>query len=206
MVEPAETGSPVILVADDDRLVLATVANGLSQAGYSVLEASDGIQAVQLCSEHNPQLAILDLRMPDMSGIETAREIQSKYNIPFMIFSAYGENQMVKEAVDNGALGYLVKPLDVAQLIPSIEAALERAAEINKLKETEYHLNRALNTGRETSTAIGILMERHRLTSQQAFEMLRQQARSQRRKLWKISEEIVRAAETLSLSNDKDGS
>jgi AmiR/NasT family two-component response regulator len=197
---------PVILVADDDRLVLATVTSGLRDAGYSVLEASDGTHAVELCSEHDPQLAILDLRMPGMSGLEAAHEIQSKYDIPFMIFSAYGENQMVKDAVDNGALGYLIKPLDVTQMIPSIEAALERASEIKRLKESEFHLNRALNTGRETSTAIGIVMERHRLSSQEAFERLRQLARSQRRKLWEVSAEIVRSADILNISSNKKDS
>jgi AmiR/NasT family two-component response regulator len=193
----------MILVADDDRLVLATVTSGLRDAGYSVLEASDGTQAVELCAEHAPQLAILDLRMLGMSGLEAAHEIQSKHDTPFMIFSAYGENQMVKDAVDNGALGYLIKPLDVTQMIPSIEAALERASEIKKLKETEFHLNRALNSGRETSTAIGIVMERHQLSSQEAFERLRHLARSQRRKLWEVSAEIVRAADILNITEDK---
>ena len=195
---------PVILIADDDRLVLATVTSGLEAAGYTILQASDGVQATQLCVEHKPQLAILDLRMPELSGLEAAREITEKSGTPFMIFSAYGEYQMVKEAVDQGALGYLVKPLDVTQMVPSIEAALERAAEIKQLKESSVHLNRALNTGRETSTAIGIIMERHHLSSQESFEILRQRARSQRRKLQDVSHEIVQAAEILSLSNNTD--
>lgn len=190
---------PVILLADDDRLALVTLGKGLRQAGYKVLEASSGSQAIKLCQDAKPDLAILDIRMPDMSGLEVAQRIQHHMAIPFVILSAYGDNELVKQAVNYGAVGYLVKPLDVPQLVPSIEAGLQRSAEIRKLRETEKQLNTALSTGRDISTAVGLIMERYRLNNADAFEKLRSFARSQRRKISEIAAEIVQAAEIINM-------
>lgn len=193
---------PQILIADDDRLVLVTLAKGLRQAGYDVHEASTGEEAVEICRELRPDLAILDIQMPGINGIEAARRLQEEYNTPFMIFSAYGEEEQVNQAVENGALGYLIKPLDVGQIIPAVEAALKRAKEIKKLQETETHLTTALSANRTTSIAVGIIMERYRLSSDDAFEMLRKHARSHRRKLAEVSEELVHASDILSLKTN----
>lgn len=184
-----------ILIADDDRLVLVTLAKGLRHAGFEVLEATDGDEAVQLCHENQPDLAILDIRMPGTSGIETARILRQQHAIPFLIFSAYGDDDLIRQAVTEGALGYLVKPLDMQQIIPAVHTALERSQHINKLQTAETHLTRALNGNRATSTAVGILMERYQLDNQAAFEMLRRQARSQRRKISALAAEIIASIE-----------
>ncbi len=191
------TQEPRILLADDDRLVLATLGRGLRNAGYDVLEAASGEEALELCAQQVPDLAILDIRMPGLSGIETARELCERYGIPFIILSAYGESDLVNDAVRQGALGYLVKPLDVTQVLPTIEAALKRAGEFRHLHATEEQLNQALSAGRETSTAVGLLMERHRLSASEAFETLRRFARSQRRKLADVAGELVQAVEAV---------
>ncbi len=188
-----------VLLADDDRLVLVTLSNGLRKAGYDILEASSGEEALVVCEEHQPDLAILDIRMPGLSGIETAQKFNCDYNLPFLMLSAYSDDELVKEAVSVGALGYLVKPLDVPQIVPTIEAALERSSDIGKLKNSEFHLNRALHIGRNTSTAVGLLMERYRLTSENAFDMLRRHARSQRRKVIDVATDIVAAAEAINI-------
>ena len=186
-----------ILLADDDRLVLVTLGKGLRQAGYQVLEASSGEEAIRLCEQEAPDLAILDIRMPGMNGIETAEALHAQYQVPFLIFSAYGDEELVSQAVNRGALGYLVKPLDVEQIVPTIATALERARQIEKLNENEMHLNRALTANRSTSTAIGILMERFHLDNDQAFQMLRGYARSRRLKVGEIAREIIQATEQL---------
>ena len=190
-----------VLVADDDRLVLVTVSNGLRKAGYDILEASSGEEALAVCSEKRPDLAILDIRMPGLNGIETAQRLNEDHQLPFMVFSAYGDDELVKEAVAVGALGYLVKPLDVPQIVPAIEAALERSNELGKLKSSEFHLNRALHAGRETSTAVGMLMERYRLSSDEAFDLLRRHARAQRRKVGDVATDLVAAAEKINLKS-----
>ena len=186
-----------ILIVDDDRLVLATLGQGLRDAGYQVTEASDGASALALVSRNTPDLALLDVRMPGMSGVELAERLAAEHQLPFIFLSAYGDADIIERAKQLGALGYLVKPLDVPQIIPSLEAALARAAEIQSLKDTGEQLSHALESGRETSMAVGILMERQGLDRQEAFEALRSYARSQRRKVHDMAADIVNAAETL---------
>ncbi len=188
-----------ILIADDDRLVLTTVASGLRKAGYTIIEVNDGSEAVRLCKEQQPDLAILDIRMPGMDGIETARHLQDLTETPFFILSAYGDKELVEKATDLGALGYLVKPIDIEQIVPTIEAALKRSVQIKKLQESESHLVSTLKKNQVTSTAVGVVMERHRLSHDAAFEKLRNHARSQRRKLTDIADELIKAVETVNI-------
>ncbi|MBI2296135.1 MAG: response regulator [Betaproteobacteria bacterium] len=186
-----------ILVVDDDRLVLASLAEGLRDAGYRVTGAVSGEDALRSAARDLPDLALLDVRMPGMDGIELGRRLREQANVPFLYLSAYGDEDIVKQAAEHGALGYLVKPLDVSQIVPSIEAALARARDIRALHEKESQLTTALESGRETSTAVGILMERRGLDRQQAFETLRDYARAQRRKLNEVAAEIIKAAEII---------
>lgn len=188
-----------LLIADDDRLVRVTVKNGLTQAGFTVYEAESGEEAVEICEQKKPDLAILDIRMPGIDGIEAARRLQEKTGTPFMIFSAYGDEHLVKEATDGGALGYLVKPLQVEQLLPAVETALKRSLDFKHLQDAETNLQTALSANRNTSIAVGLMMERFGLDSDAAFNLLRNNARSQRRKLAEVAEDIVKAAKTLSI-------
>jgi len=110
---------------------------------------------------------------------------------------------MVEEAIDEGGLGYVVKPVDVLQLVPAIEAALARARDLQALGKAKDRLEEALKGGRDTTTAIGILMERRGLGRQDAFELLRMHARAQRRRLELLARDIVDAAETLNAMGTK---
>lgn len=191
------TGAAHILVVDDDRLVLASLARGLRSAGYRVSEASNGSDALDIAGKNDPDLALLDVRMPGMDGIELGRMLRARTGVPFLYLSAYGEPDMVKQGVEHGALGYLVKPLDVAQVLPEIEAALARAADIRKLRERENQLSTALAGSRETSTAVGLLMARNRLDREKAFELLRAHARAQRRPIADVAAELLNSIEKL---------
>ena len=186
-----------ILIVDDDRLVLATLGKGLRDAGYRVSEANDAASALEL-ARTKPDLALLDVRMPGTSGIQLAERLVAEYpQLPFIFLSAFGDPDIIRRANELGALGYLVKPLDVPQIIPEIEAALARATQISELKDKGEQLSEALESGRETSMAIGILMERRRLDREEAFEALRSFARSQRRRVQEVASDIVQAAEML---------
>jgi two-component system, response regulator PdtaR len=165
-----------ILIADDDRLVLFTLAEGLREAGFGVVEASDGLQSLALCESESPDLALLDIRMPNLDGLELARRLRDETSVPFLFFSAYSDEAYVRKAVGIGALGYLTKPLNVTTIIPMIRTALARSQEINGL-------NSALKSNRMIATAVGMLMQADKLTQPAAFERLRRQARSERRKL-----------------------
>lgn len=198
-VKEDDNVSKKILLVDDDRLILALVGEGLRKSGYEVETVSSGDEAIVRCRENPPDLAILDVRMPGKTGIETARELRGATAVPYLFLSAYSDLDIVKSAVDEGALGYLVKPIDVTQIVPTIEAALARAAELRELRERETHLNNALAAGRESSLAVGLVMERYRLDRRAAFEALRFHARSQRRKFDEVAAEFVKSAEQANL-------
>ena len=182
---------------DDDRLVLAALAEGLRGAGYRVTGAAGGEDALAAAGRDRPDMALLDVRMPGMDGVELGRRLRGELGVPFLYLSAYGDQDVVRKAVEEGALGYLVKPLDIQQIVPAIEAALSRAAELGDLRRTEAQLTTALSGSREISMAVGLLMMRDRIDREQAFELLRSSARSQRRPVAEVSAELLSSAEKL---------
>lgn len=117
-----------ILVVDDDRLVLATVVHGLSQAGYEVIDADNGDDAILLARQHRPELALLDIRMEGKSGFDVAQTLRDVYGIPFMFLSAFSDPATLAQVHALGAQAYLTKPLDVGQIVPSVAEVLERLA------------------------------------------------------------------------------
>ena len=191
-----------ILIADDDRLILSTMRQGLKDAGYDVLEATDGEAAVNICTASKPDLAIIDMRMPGMSGVEAAHLIREKSATPFIFLSAYSDKEVVQLAVEQGALAYLVKPVDIPQIVPTIEAALARAAEISELRQSARDMGSALENNRETSMAVGVIMERYRLNRGQAFHTLRQYARSRRIKLNKLAADMLNSTEGFNIPRE----
>lgn len=176
---------PTILIADDDRVVLFTLAEGLREADFEVIEARDGLQALDLCRSEAPDLALLDIRMPGLDGLELARRLREETTVPFLFFSAYGDEAFVRRAVEIGALGYLLKPLNVPALLPMVRTALARSRDFSGLQG-------ALASNRSIATAVGMLMHADGLDQDAAFNKLRQQARSQRRKLEDVALAMVR--------------
>lgn len=186
-----------VLIVDDDPVVLSALALGLSSMGYRVDKAASGEEAIYKCLQQRPTIAILDINMPGISGIEAARQIRETSGVPVMFLSAYDEQALVDQAVAEGGLGYLVKPIRINQLIPAIHAALARAEELGKLEGTRQHLTQALEGDRTINIAMGILMERQRIGKETAFEALRQRARASGRKIGDIAQEVVSAADLL---------
>lgn len=185
---------PLILVVDDDRLVLATLVAGLKQAGFEVIEADNGDDAILLARRFKPRLAILDMRMQGKSGMDVARYLAANTATGFMFLSAFGDADIVEEATRMGALGYLVKPLDVRQIVPAVRAALGRWQELRTVPAaaTEGGVQ-----GRDENIAIGILMERLRLDHDRALEALRTQARSEGTTTEQLAANMVDAANRL---------
>lgn len=185
-----------VLVADDNREDLDTICNGLRAAGYEILQASDGEQAERLAHEHRPDLTILDLRMPLKDGFEVAMSLRAA-DLPFISLTSYADEEMVQRVTDAGALAYLVKPLDIEQLVPAVQSALSRAGELRQMRDAMEQMDKALSQSREISMVVGIFMERCNLTPIQAFDALRDEARSQRRKIAELAQEYLAAAETM---------
>ena len=199
LASTAPTRPPAhLLLVDDDRLILATLSSGLQDMGYQVstAESVDDAEAL-LTGGLRPDLAIVDVRMPGRDGLQLADRLRNLDHIPFLMFSAFSDTQTVERASGFGALGYLVKPLDVVQMRPSIEAALQRAQEIDSLRQERAHLQTALNGDRSINVATGITMMQYRLPRDAAFELLRSAARSQRRKLAELAQEAIDTCDRL---------
>ena len=185
--------APLVLVVDDDRLVLATLCAGLRQAGIEVLEADNGDEAILLARRHKPQLAILDMRMQGKSGMDVARYLAANTRTGFMFLSAFNDTDTISEANRLGALGYLVKPLDVKQIVPAVHAALAQTAERAPPPATGL----AARGPRDEQVAVGILMERLRLDYDRAQDALRNQARIEGASVEALATSMVEAANRL---------
>ena len=194
------TAPLTVLVADDDRLILATLSRALRAAGFSTIEATSGSMAIQMALQTPPSIAIFDYDMPDASGIEVAKALRSSGQFPIIFLSAYGDESIVRAAADAGATAYFVKPIDPPRLIPTIHAALQRFSELKALRGESEHLAAALKAARHTSVVVGLLMERLQLPETEAYDRLRQYARGHSRKVADVASEILAATGHLNVA------
>ncbi len=188
-----------ILLVDDDRLVLSTLSAGLKAAGYKTNTAESVDESEEWLANNKPDLVLLDMSMPDKNGLALAPTLTELDSIPFILLTAYNDREIVEEAKKAGAISYLVKPIGIEEIVPSIETALERAKEIKGLQKNGEMLQVALDGDRSVSVAVGILMERYSLNNSQAFESIRKHARSNHLKLIDVAKKIINASEELSL-------
>ena len=187
-----------LLLVDDDRLILGTLAAGLRHMGYQVAVA-DSVEEAQALLDGGlrPDLAIVDVHLPGRDGLSLARRLAEVDHVPFLMLSAYIYAGTVERATRSGALGYLVKPRALHQIRPAIETALQRAGELDALRRTRAQLQEALDADREINVATGIAMVQYRMARRPAFELLRNAARAQQRKLAAVAQELIRACESL---------
>lgn len=183
----------IVLVADDDPLIVATLGQRLRGEGCEVLEAFDGPEALAAATDGRPDLAIIDHAMPGMSGIEVSRALAASSGIPVIFLSAYGDEAIVDQAIAAGAMTYIVKPIDVQQLLPIVRAALQRSRELHALQGQNEKLRTTLEKYQNVSAATGVLMAALRIDQREAFARLRQHARSQRTKLEDVASELLRS-------------
>ena len=163
-----------ILVAEDESIIRLDLKALLERAGFEVCaEARDGIEAVELAREVEPDLAVLDVKMPRLDGVEAARQIIAERPIPIVMVTAYGQEEIVSRAVEAGVFGYLVKPFREQDLLPAIHTARARHEELAELREEAETLAEALAARKSIERAKGLLMEREGLTEQEAFARLR---------------------------------
>ncbi len=217
-------GKGRILVVDDDRLVLATVTHGLAQAGFEVIDADNGDDAILLAREHRPALALLDIRMEGKSGFDVAATLRDVYGIPFMFLSAFADEATLATVKSLGALAYLVKPLDVGQIVPAVEAVFARLRGTAAVADADADAAPAAAlvaapvtavTAVTAATAIapspslladavplalGVLMHRFSLSRQDAFKRLQRLADEQNHSLSAQAERLLAAVEELARS------
>src|SRR2546421_11704969 len=175
MRSPCRRLSPMrILVAEDETIIRLDLVEMLGRAGLEVCaEARDGEEAVELARRHEPDLAIMDVKMPRLEGIEAARRILDERPIPIVMLTAYGQDDLVARAVEAGVFGYLVKPFREQDLLPAIATAQARHEELTALREESDSLAEALAARKSIERAKGILMEKEAMTEQEAFGRLR---------------------------------
>jgi len=183
-----------ILVVDDDRLVLATVTHGLVEAGYEVIDADNGDDAILLARERRPELALLDIRMEGKSGFDVAETLRDVYGIPFMFLSAFADEATLAKVKELGALAYLVKPLDVGQIVPSVEAAFAR---LRSVAPPPPPLAPGDVLVDPVPLAVGVLMHRHSLARIEALRRLQRLAEEQQLSPAAQAERLLGAVEEL---------
>lgn len=190
-----------ILVVDDDRLVLATLAHGLSQAGYDVIDADNGDDAILLARAHGPDLALLDIRMQGKSGFDVAAYLREYCRTtPFMFLSAFADEQTAAQVKALGAVAYLVKPLDIGQILPVVDGALAKlqAQRVNPPAAAGAEVMPAP----EVLMAVGVLMHRFSLTRVAAFERLHRLAAAEKLPMADQAERLLEAVEQLAVPAD----
>jgi len=196
------TGKGKILVVDDDRLVLATLMHGLAQAGYDVIDADNGDDAILLARQHRPDLALLDIRMEGKSGFDVAAYLREYHQMPFMFLSAFSDDATVAQVKALGALDYLVKPLDIKQIVPAVAAAFAQiAAQPGALPANAARAERQAGPREPVSQvvamAVGVLMHRYSLDRNAAFDRLSRLAASDGQQIEAQAERLIQAVELL---------
>jgi len=187
-----------ILVVDDDRLVLATLSYGLTQAGFEVIDADNGDDAILLAREHRPELALLDIRMEGLTGFDVAAYLREFLQTPFMFLSAFADEATVAKVKELGAVAYLVKPLDISQIVPAVEAAFARSAPVPTPAAVPVAPPSELPAQLDpTAIAVGVLMHRYSLPRDEALSRLMSQAAADGHSLPEQARRIVDAVELL---------
>ena len=188
-----------VLIAEDETIIRLDLRSLLESAGFEVCaEAKDGLEAVELARSEQPDLAVLDVKMPRLDGIEAARRILDERPIPIVMLTAYGQDELVARAVEAGVFGYLVKPFRESDLLPAIKTARARHEELAALREQADSLAEALVARKAIERAKGLLMERESLNEQEAFARLRKASQLSGRPMRVVAEALIATFEEAS--------
>jgi response regulator NasT len=191
MSNDATTKTPVrILVAEDEALIRMDLIEMLQEAGYEVIaQASNGEEAIALAVEHQPDLAILDVKMPVLDGISAAEKIISI--APVLMLTAFSQRELVDRARDAGVMAYVVKPFTIGDLIPAIEIAISRHTQMRSLAEEVADLHERLETRKVIDRAKGILMKALNLSEPEAFSWIQRAAMDRRLTMKEVAQAVI---------------
>jgi AmiR/NasT family two-component response regulator len=184
-----------ILIAEDESIIRLGLKRILEDAGHTVYAAENGVEAVRLAERRTPDLALLDIKMPEMDGLEAARALLDRAPLPIIFLTAYGQQELVERASRMPVMGYLIKPIKEAELLAMIEVAARRFEEQSRAARAATELERELADRRTVDRAKGLLMQREGISELEAYGRLQDRARAGRRTLLEAAEEVVQAAE-----------
>jgi AmiR/NasT family two-component response regulator len=181
-----------VIVADDESIIRMDLREMLTNLGYLVVgEVGDGRSAVNLSRELRPDIVIMDIKMPDMDGIEAAKILTEEKIAPVLLLTAFSQQDLIERAREAGVAGYIVKPFRESDLAPSIEVALARFAELTALEKEVGDLQTALETRKLVDRAKGILMDTQGLTEAEAFRRIQKMSMNTRRPMKEVAEAII---------------
>jgi response regulator NasT len=183
-----------IVIADDEPIIRMDLRRTLENMGHVVVgEAGDGQQALEITKELKPDIAILDIKMPTMDGIDAAKLISTEAIAPVLLLTAYSQRDLVERARDAGVFAYLVKPFKELDLMPAIEIAIARFEEFEELDREVNDLENKLDARKTVDRAKGILMDQYGLKEQDAFRRIQVQSMNTRKTMREIAEAIILA-------------
>lgn len=183
-----------VIIADDESIVRMDLKEMLTTLNYLVVgEVGDGQSAVNLARELKPDVMLMDIKMPDMDGIEAAKILTEEQIAPVVLLTAYSQKDLVDRAKEAGVVGYLVKPFREADLLPAIEVALARFSEFKQMNQEVHDLQDALETRKLVDRAKGILMDAQGLEEQEAFRRIQKMSMNTRKPMKEVAEAIILA-------------
>tara|TARA_B100001123_G_scaffold152741_1_gene176750 strand:- start:237 stop:815 length:579 start_codon:yes stop_codon:yes gene_type:complete len=181
-----------VVIAEDEAIIRLDLRETLENSGYEVVaDTGRGDEAIELVSEHKPDVVILDVKMPGMDGIQVAREIAAAEDTAVVILTAFSQRELIDEAVDAGALAYLVKPYQQSDLIPAIEIARRRHQEMRELTDQAKTLEDRLQARKVIEKAKGKLLDDSLMNENDAFKFIQRTAMSERKAMVDIAERII---------------
>jgi AmiR/NasT family two-component response regulator len=193
-VDAQQTGSRArrVVIAEDEALIRLDLAEMLAEEGYDVVgQAGDGETAVALAEKHRPDLVVLDVKMPKLDGISAAQRIAEQRIAPVVILTAFSQRDLVERARDAGAMAYLVKPFTKNDLMPSIEMAVSRFAEVQMLEAEVADLTERLETRKMVDRAKGVLQAKLDLSEPDAFRWIQKTAMDLRLSMKQVAEGVI---------------
>lgn len=195
---PASKENNRVLIAEDNPKTRLFLKNQLELLGYDVICAvSNGQAAVEKVAEMKPNLVIMDVKMPEMDGIDAAREITSKGPVPIILITGLSSDEIAIKAIEAGVFAYLVKPVTKKQLEPAIKLAMARYSEFKSLKVEVDDLKDAIETRKLVERAKGILMKRCNISEEEAFKLLQSHSQKENKKMREIADNIITASKLI---------
>jgi response regulator NasT len=181
-----------IVLAEDEAIIRLDLRESLQEEGYEVVgDVGRGDKAVEMVDALRPDVAIFDIKMPGMSGLEAAKIVSDKKICPVVMLTAFSQREIIEQARDAGALAYLVKPFQKTDLVPAIELAIARFAELKSLSGEVAALGAQLEIRKLVDRAKGVLIDKHQMSESDAFSFIQSMAMSQRMKMGDIAEQII---------------
>lgn len=182
-----------IMVVEDESIVRLDIVEMLKTAKYHVVSAvSNGEKAIEATAETQPDLIIMDIKMPKLNGLKASKIISKKYDIPILILTAYSQNEFVNEAKQSNIVGYIVKPISESQLLPAVEIALNQSFRLSNLKQEVAQSYKQIENRKRIERAKGLIMRRLNITEDDAYQKLRKLSMDHQVEIEKVAAKVIK--------------